>query len=194
MKKKILAIAVITICLAVLASNTLAFFIAEDETHNIISSGGVDIKIEEWQDVNGVLTPFPEKAIEIMPNTTVSKIVNVRNLEEKAYIRARFEIIITKPDGSVIELSQEELSTLISVDVNGEGWVRKNGDDSWWYHAAAIGTNATTESFFTEVAFDGPNMTNEYRNCTVEIIVKAQGVQTANNGIYVLDAVGWPNE
>ncbi|MBQ3229448.1 MAG: hypothetical protein IJB49_00370 [Clostridia bacterium] len=194
MKKKVLAIAVITICLAVLASNTLAFFIAEDETHNIISSGGVDIKIEEWQDVNGVLTPFPEKAIEIMPNTTVSKIVNVRNLEEKAYIRARFEIIITKPDGSVIELSQEELSTLIAVDVNGDHWVRKNGDDSWWYHTAAVSTNTTTESLFTKVDFDGPNMTNEYRNCTVEIIVKAQGVQTANNGIYVLDAVGWPNE
>ena len=37
-------------------------------------------------------------------------------------------------------------------------------------------------------------MTNEYQNCTVEVIVKAQGVQTANNGSSALEAAGWPAE
>ena len=51
-----------------------------------------------------------------------------------------------------------------------------------------------TKPLFTEVVFDGPNMTNEYQNCTVEVIVTAQAVQSANNGEAVLTADGWPEE
>ena len=35
-------------------------------------------------------------------------------------------------------------------------------------------------------------MGNEYQNSTAAIDVKADAVQTANNGETALDAVGWP--
>jgi len=47
---------------------------------------------------------------------------------------------------------------------------------------------------FWEVVFSGVNMTNEYQNCTIEIDVDAQAVQTANNGSSVLEAAGWSAE
>lgn len=53
MKKKILTVAAIAICLAVLASGTLAYFTAEDQVHNVITSDAVDIAIEEWKDEVG---------------------------------------------------------------------------------------------------------------------------------------------
>ena len=192
MKKKILLLAAVAICAAILASGTIAYFTAEDQAHNVITSGAVDIQIEEWQDEIG--NPYPDDPIEVMPGVTVSKIATINNLEAEAYIRAKFEVVITRPDDSVMELSPETLASIISLTMNGEDWTRKDGDSEWWYYADAVAAGASTEAFFTEVVFDGPNMTNEYQNCTVEVIVKAQGVQTANNGDSALTAAGWPAE
>ena len=190
MKKKILLLAVAAICAAILASGTSAYFTSEDQVRNVITSGAVDIQIEEWQDEIG--NPYPDAPIHVMPGATVSKIATVKNLEAEAYIRAKFEVVITRADGSVMELSPETLASIITLTMNGEDWLRKDGDGEWWYYADAVAMGASTEAFFTEVVFDGPNMTNEYQNCTVEVIVKAQGVQTANNEESSLDAAGWP--
>lgn len=190
MKKKILLLAVVAICAAIIASGTLAYFTAEDQVHNVITSGAVDIEIEEWQDKIG--NPYPDDPISVMPGVTVSKIATIKNLEAEAYIRAKFEVVITREDGSAMELSPETLASIISLTMNGEDWLRKDGDGEWWYYADAVAAGASTEAFFTEVVFDGPNMTNEYQNCTVEVIVKAQAVQTANNGESALEAAGWP--
>ena len=37
-------------------------------------------------------------------------------------------------------------------------------------------------------------MGNEYQNCTANLIIYAQAVQTANNGETALDAQGWSEE
>lgn len=192
MKKKLLLLPAVAICAAILASGTLAYFTAEDEVHNVITSGAVDIQIEEWQDEIG--NPYPEDKIEVMPGVTVSKIATIKNLEAEAYIRAKFEVVITRADDSVMQISPETLASIITLTMNGEDWLCKDGDDEWWYYNAPVKTGESTEAFFTEVAFDGPNMTNEYQNCTVDVIVTAQGVQTANNGSSALEAAGWPAE
>lgn len=191
MKKKILSVAAIAICLAVLASGTLAYFTAEDQVHNVITSSAVDIAIEEWQDEVGG-TPYPDEPIKVMPGTTVSKIVTVKNIEAKSYIRANFEIIITDANGNVMDIPPETLASIVTVAVNGEHWQQKTDELNWWYYTDAVATGVATEPLFTEVVFDGPNMTNEYQNCTVEINVYAQAVQTANNGDSALEAAGWP--
>jgi len=194
MKKKILLLAAVAICTSILASGTLAYFTAEDKAHNVITTNAVDIQIEEWQ--NEVGNPYPDEVISVTPGVTVSKIATVKNLEAPSYIRAKFGVVITRKGGSVMELSPETLASIISLTMNGEDWLRKDGDDEWWYYNAPVQTGESTEAFFTEVVFDGSNMTNEYQNCTVEIIVKAQAVQTANNGSSALEAAdtSWPEE
>lgn len=195
MKKKITILTVVAMCLAILASGTIAYFTAEDQAHNVITSGAVDIEIEEWQQTDEGLVPYPkDDPIDVMPGVTVSKIATIKNIEADAYIRAKFDVVITKADGSVMELSPEELASIISLIMNGEDWLRKDGDNVWWYYADAVAMGVSTEAFFTEVVFDGPNMTNEYQNCTVEIIVSAQAVQKANNGNSALEAAGWSAE
>ena len=191
MKKKLLLLAVMVICAAILAPGSLAYFTAEDTAHNVITTKSVDIQIEEWQ--NQIGNPYPCEPISVMPGTTVSKIVTVKNMEASSYIRAKFEIIITRKDGSVMELSSEALEKVISLTMNGEDWLRKEGDSEWWYYNAPVAGGASTDAFFTEVVFDGMNMTNEYQNCNAQIDVKAQAVQTANNGATVMEAAGWPN-
>ena len=192
MKKRVLLLALAAICVAILASGTMAFFTAEEEVHNVITTDAVRIQIQEWQDRVG--KPYPEEPIHAMPGTTVSKIATVKNLDAKAYIRAKVEVVITDADGEVMDLTPEALASIISLKMNGDDWKRKTGDSEWWYYDSAVSTGASTEPFFSEVVFDGPNMTNAYQNCTIEILVKAQAVQTANNGASAIEAAGWPAE
>lgn len=180
MKRKILISAVVVICLAILASGSIAYFTAEEEVHNVITSGAVDIEID-----------VPNDEIEIMPGTKVSKMATVKNLDAAAYVRAKFECAITDANDELMALSPEELDEIVIVNVDDTNWVRKEGDNEWWYYSKSIETDDVVEMQF-EVSFSGPNMTNEYQSSTVTIAVKAQAVQTANNQGSVLEADGWP--
>ena len=193
MKKKILTIAILIMCAAICASGTIAYFTAEEKVHNVITTSKVDIAIEEWQEIDGERVPYPEEPIVVMPATTVSKIVTVKNVEAKSYIRARVELKIFDAEGKQMELTEEELTELIMLSM-GEKWSQKEDEAEWWYYDQDLAKDEVSEPLFTEVVFSGPNMTNKYQNCTVEVIVDAQAVQAANNGENVLEAAGWPEE
>lgn len=195
MKKKYLIAVAALLVLSMAVGGTLAYFTSKKVVHNVITTSGVDIDLVEWQDPDGdgKLEPYPDAPLSAMPGTKISKIVTIENNQADAYIRARFEIVVTGADGKVMDLTQEELSRVITVTMpSGSGWQQKAGDNTWWYYVNSVATDEATEALFTEVVFDGPNMGNEYQNCTVEVIVYAEGVQTANNGATALEAAGWP--
>lgn len=190
MKKRICAFAVVVICLSILASTTLAYYTDIGTARNVITSGGVDIAIEEWQQTGVGLVPYPKDTpIHVMPSVTVSKIVTVRNHDAESYIRANLTVTVLDADGEVMELTDTQRDAVLHLALNSEDWIQKDG---WWYYKEAVDTGDVTEPLLTAVSFDGPNMTNEYQNCTVEIDVNAQAVQRANNSNHVLDALGWP--
>ena len=186
MKKKIFAVAVIVICLALLASGTLAYFTTDAIARNVITTGYVDIDLIEKQiDDDGTEVDFPQEAITgIMPGSTVSKIVSVKNTGAQSWIRVYVEKIVTAADGSPLP------GDLITFTVDETKWLLKDG---YYYHLMPVATEASTEILFDEVYF-APTMGNEYQNCKTEIIVYAQAVQTANNGTTVEEAAGWPAE
>lgn len=193
MKRKILAIALVVICLSTLGYGTLAYFTAEDTARNVITSGKLDIAIEEWQQTADGLVHYPkDEPIVVLPTAVVSKIVTVKNNEAESFIRAKLEVTLKNAAGEVKEMTPEEMERIIRLSLNSEDWLRKSGDDIWWYYDSAVDTGEATAPLLTQVEFDGPNMTNEYQNCTLEIDVIAQAVQTANNEPTVLEALGWP--
>lgn len=189
MKKKILLIAVVALILSILTGGTLAYFTAEDTARNVITSGGVDIAIEEWQETPDGLVPYPGEPIAVMPATSVSKIVTVRNRDARSFIRAKLELTVKDVEGKVMEIPAETLEKIIHLSMNTQDWTEKDG---WWYCTGAVGTGEATKPLMTAVSFDGPNMTNEYQGCTVTVDVTAQAVQAANNGTSALEALGWP--
>lgn len=191
MKKRIFAFAVVVICLSILASTTLAFFTDTDTARNVITSGGVDIAIEEWQQTPAGLIPYPSQPITVMPGISVSKIVTVRNQDAQSFIRVKMELVLKDSAGKEMSLSEAELEKIIHLAINTQDWTLKDG---WWYYGSAVNTGSATTPLMTGVSFDGPSMTNEYQNCTLEINVYAQAVQTANNDTSVLDAAGWPKD
>ena len=181
MKRKILASALIIACLSILAiGGTLAYYSTSNTAHNLITTGGIDIKlIETGADGN----PFPADGITgVMPGQKVTKEVTVQNVgPNDAYLRL-------KVTGSVIGSNQQPLEyKYISCDFNTENWEERDG---YYYYLKPLAPNQTTEALFSKVSFD-PQMGNEYQNATVNITVEAQAVQARNNGTDVFTAAGW---
>ena len=189
MKKKILYIAAIVICLSLITGGTYAYFTTSDTARNVITSGGVGIQIVEQQMVNGTAQPYPNQPIPVLPATEVSKIVSVQSLEQIAWIRANYTVTVYDAEGEEMDIPDEELKRAIIIKNSSTNWTEKDG---WWYYDTAIGSNGLTAPLIEEVEFSGPDMDNKYQLCTMIIEVNAEAVQKANNGTTVWEALGWP--
>lgn len=189
--KKMFAISVIAICVSLLASVTTAYFTDQGTARNVITAGAVGVTVVEQQKTAEGLVEYPKEKIVVMPGTKVSKIVSVRADEASAYVRARYEIIIFDAEGKDMELDEQTLTSIVGIAPDKEHWTEKSG---WWYFNKALVGGEATEPLFTEVVFSGPEMTNEYQGCTVEIHIITEAVQAANNGNTVWEAAGWPEE
>ena len=183
MKRKILILSVLAICIATLAAGTLAYFTSEGKAHNVITTGGVEIAVQEWADKDKQ-TPF-EDLEGIMPGMTVTKIAEIKNTgASDAWIR----VLITKN----IQLAGDGTpnTDLLELNLNLTDWTL--GEDGYLYYNKALKPGEVTKPIFTAVTFK-PDMGNEYQNATATVDVSAQAVQTANNGDTVMAAKGWPN-
>lgn len=188
MKRKLLIISLVIGLISILSIGSLAYFTAEKRTHNIIQAGNVEIELEELTDQGqgeDELVPF-EDLDGVMPGTSVSKIVQVKNIGgAQAFIRVKVDVDIKLQDGTQ---GQVDL-TLISIDFNTEQWTLRA--DGYYYYNDPLSANETTVPLFTTVIF-AETMGNLYQNSTALVDVQAFAVQTANNGPTVFDAAGWP--
>ena len=183
MKRKLLILSVLAICIATLAAGTLAYFTSEGKAHNVITTGGVEITVQEWADEDKQ-TPF-EDLDGIMPGMTVTKIAEIKNTgASDAWVR----VLVTKD----IQLAGDGTpdTSLVELNLNLTDWTQ--GKDGYLYYNKVLKPGEVTEPIFTAVTFN-VTMGNEYQNATATVDVSAQAVQTANNGDTVMDAKGWPN-
>ena len=182
MKRKLLILSVLAICVAILAAGSLAYFTSEGKAHNVITSGGVEIAVQEWADEEKT-EPF-EDLTGVMPDTTVTKIAEIKNTgASAAWVRVKVEKAIKLTGDGIPDVS------MVQLDVNTTDWTEKDG---YFYYTKALKPGEITAPIFTAVTFKA-DMGNEYQNATATVDVSAQAVQTANNGDTVMDAKGWPN-
>ncbi len=183
MKRRVLILSALAMLVALCAAGSLAYFTAEGRAHNVITTGGVDIAVQEWADEDKT-QPF-EDVTGVMPGTTVTKIAEVKNTgAADAWVRVQ----VTK----CIQRDGEHFPDdgLVTLDYNTTDWIQ--GADGYFYYNKALKPGEVTEPIFTNVAFSG-TMDNAYQSAEVMVDVAAQAVQTANNGSTVTDAQGWPN-
>lgn len=179
MKRKLLAGALIAVCLSIAAYGTAAYFTAEDAAANTITAGNIEIDLLDS-------TP-PEDEVTVMPGTESAKIVKVENTgDHPAYIRVRLDKSIKLADG----VEGEADLSLIGLDINTENWTEKDG---YYYYNSILEAGATTEPLFTKVSFS-KDMGDLYQNSKATIAAYASAVQSENNGETALEAAGWPME
>ena len=184
MKRKLLLLSVMVICIAIAAVGTLAYFTTDAIAHNVITTGGVDIELSEWADAEKT-QPFKDPS-GVMPGMTVTKIAEVENTgASAAWVRVKVE--------KAIKLAKEiegftPDTALVALNINTEKWEHE-GD--YFYYKEALQPNEITAPIFTSVTFN-KTMGNEYQGATATVDIVAQAVQVANNGKTVMDAQGWP--
>ena len=182
MKRKLLIFSVLAICVAILAAGTIAFFNAEGKAHNVITTGGVEIAVQEWADKEKT-APF-EDLTGVMPNTTVTKIAEIKNTgASAAWVRVKVEKNIQLQGNGTPD------ADLVKLDLNTTEWTKQDG---YYYYNKPLQPGEVTKPIFTAVTFDA-GMGNEYQHAKVSVDVSAQAVQTANNGDAATAAQGWPN-
>ncbi len=182
MKRKLLILSVLAICIATLTTGTLAFFTYEDKAHNVITTGGVEIAVQEWADKEKQ-TPF-ENLDGIMPSMSATKIAEIKNTgASAAWVRVKVEKNIQ------LQGNGTPNTDLVELNLNTTEWTEQDG---YYYYNNALKPGEVTEPIFTAVTFDA-SMGNEYQHATVSVDVSAQAVQTANNGAAATAAQGWPN-
>lgn len=185
MKRKILMIALLAICISMLAYGTVAYFTAEGTARNVITAGSVKISLQEWADSEKT-EPFPKDGVNgVVPGAQITKIAEVKNTgENPAYIRVSVEKVIELAEGVTGEVELD----LVSLDFNTKDWTLKDG---FYYYNTALPAGETTTPLFTTVSF-AENMGNLYQNSKAVVNVHAYATQAANNGASVWEAAGWP--
>lgn len=181
-KRRTLCITLLMICLAAVATGTVAYFTAEETAYNVITTGCLYMDLVE-ETTGG--QPWPEDGISgVMPGMVVDKVVYVKNTGSVPfYARVSIDKTITAAPESNAVLNFDH----ISMDLNTEQWSEHDG--FYYYHRALL-PGESTEPLMTHVTFE-PSMTNEYMDATVQVDVLAQAVQSANNGSDPLKAEGW---
>lgn len=200
LKKRIVSLAVVIALFAIAAVGTLAYFTDEGTAHNIITTGKIDIVLnDDTLDENGQLVEFPEAGIPgVMPGADVDKIVSVTNKSDgDAWVRIVVDQNVMKDgvalDATVKNDAGEEIPAIVINFCEDTKWMQ--GTDGNWYYTEAVAPEATTERLFESVSF-APEMGNEFQGCTINIVVTAQAVQVKNNEIpeggTVENVAGWP--
>ena len=188
MKRKLLLLSVMVICIAIAAAGTLAFFNGDATAHNVITTGKVGITVNEYAKYDAADTAkreeFTNNQTGIMPGTTVDKIVVVSGEDgtADAWVRVKFVTKVTSADGTELNANKIQLNT-------GANWI--DGKDGWFYYNAPVKANQEAAPALLSVQFDA-TMDNTYQDATATVDVLAQAVQCANNGTSAQTASGWP--
>ena len=188
-KKKLLTIAILILALTMLGYGTVAYFTTEDTATNVITSGSIDIELQETavtEDGETVLFEESQERFGVMPGEEVSKIVQIVNTgANDAYVRIQIGKSIQLAKG----VTGEPDTGLITMDFNSENWTAKDG---FYYYNEPLAPGAKTEPLFRNVIFN-PSMSNMYQGSEAVIKVDAQATQVKNNGATVFEAAGWPS-
>ena len=183
MKRKLLILSLLVILAALTAAGTLAYYTDSARTHNVITSGKVNIALLEWADKEHN-KPFKDKQ-GVMPGTKVPKIVEVKNTGTgAAFVRLRVETEVLSAEG--VKMGPKH----VSLDFNQTDWIYQDG---YYYYARSLQPGETTVPLFNTVTF-AAEMGNKYQNATAHVKVIAYAVQSANNGDSPQAAKGWPSD
>lgn len=137
---------------------------------NKISTGAVNISLEEYQEVGGKEESYQNNQV-IVPGQTVSKIPEIRCLAEPCYVRCSIQWELPGQDAAsgVFPVTDGCIQGI------GEGWVEAGG---YWYYTKALG-NSESVRLFDGIRF--PEFpARDVCGQEIDIVISADAIQAAN--------------
>lgn len=181
-KKRVLCLMVLVICLAMLASGTMAYFVAEETAYSVITTGSLHMElVQETADGQ----PLPQEGVlNVVPATAADQVAYVAN---KGSVSFFTRVVVEKKLYPAEDSGAQLDAALVTLNINEDDWTEKDG---FYFYKRILRPGQETAPLYTEVGF-APEMGNEYMDARVEIHVLAQAVQSANNGTDATQALGW---
>ena len=181
--KKLIIFLIAMAALLCAAGGTYAYYTTNIVTHNVISSGRVDVELIELADDGSNF-----KNIEgALPGETYAKVVQAKNTgESDAWVRMKLVKTVKPAKAAAAALNAE----LVKLNIHGGKWVEKDG---WYYYDSPLKPEAVTPALLGAVTLD-LTMGNEWQEAQLLIDVYLEAVQVANNGSTVFEAAGWPDK
>ncbi|MGN1113455.1 MAG: hypothetical protein ACI4RP_09635 [Acutalibacteraceae bacterium] len=206
-RNRTIRITIMIICFGImlfilLYMGTRAYFTDTETGGGQLVGGNLDIELIDKTKDNDVEVTFPPDGYktEIMPGVTASKIVSVTNVGTvPAWVRIKVEQKIIASNGTTqlpIEItSGENRIPVLKLNIDSDKWYTDGS--GYYYYKTTVKPNTKADNLFSTVTFS-EEMDNDYKNCTVQIIVSAEAVQSDYNpkpdsGKYE-DIAGWTNE
>ena len=170
MKKKILALSMVAICMSVVAYGTLAYYTASETAENVITSGNVGIELLEWADADRTISyeeMYPDNIItDVMPGTDVTKVVEVKNSgDNPVWVRVSVDKQIIMDE----QMDEEADTGLMTMDFDTDNW--SVGNDGYFYYTLPVAPGASTEGSLLTCTVKYPN--NPEYTLSVEILAEA---------------------
>lgn len=193
MKKKITAVSLLVLLIAMLALGTVANFTAEGRATNVISTNAIDLAINEDHEGNAARTASSGVYAlpTLMPSQSVKQAVTIHNAKsEPFYTRVKVEIDIRDSSGQAMD---DSLDQHVGLNFQTTDWLEQDG---WYYYKEAVAGGADSLPIFDTVLLK-PTTPNEMMDARVSIVVTAQAVQSKNNDIPaggITQVAGWPAE
>ena len=167
---------------------SVAYFVATETAHNVVSTGKVNILLNELMDETGALRPFNDLE-NIEAGATYSKKPYIENHStEPVWVRAKVSLIKTAGDGTKTPI--DDFTSLMTLKNQNSHWLA--GENGFYYYDSALPVGGKTEFLFESVKF-ADTIDDEYQLATYTLTVTAEATQTAHNGTSAFDAVWTEN-
>lgn len=188
MKKKVLfSITALALAGLVAAGATLAYFTSSDTATNVITTGNVQIRINEKSNEKeedyeytpnvGIVYKKP-----YMPGSVISKIPTVENTgSNSTYVRVRF--VFQDNSGNEVSFNGHDVPIL---DIQPE-WALTDG--TYYYYPVPLEAGKETGPVFTTVTIP-TSWDNTMSDFHFNVVVKAEAIQSDNNASDPVTAFG----
>lgn len=180
-KLRMLLVALAAIIVTFMTRPTLAYYSVIGTATNVVTSGGIELKIHE-KTADG--KDFPKEGIYVIPGDIIGKRVTVENVcSHPFYLRVK---LVKGADSTA--LTAEEC---LQVDLNLESWTLR--DDGYLYYNAVMQPGEMSAPVFTQVEIVGEKIDQHDAGTALSLTVVAEAVQSEHNpAAYPWEAAGWP--
>jgi predicted ribosomally synthesized peptide with SipW-like signal peptide len=181
------SIAFIVISVIIFSAQTVAYFSAEKTSNqNVIQSGNLQIEMIELKEEGGTQVMYTNP-VSIMPATSVSKIVSVRNSGNlPVYVRISVKTFINKEENTL----PDQWRSYITCSFNTEHWTYSDG---YYYYNFTLEPGCVTLPLFDSVSFS-PAMNNQFMNSEIKLEITTQATQANFGSSSALNSTSWPSD
>lgn len=183
-KKVMLSLAAAAMVGTLAVGGTLAWFTDTETATNIVTTGKVDIKLDEYGGKDGVIKDGGLTYDDVMPGDTFQKTVTIKNMENDAYVRAN--IIVSGSETVLSAFGDENLENDITFEGLGDDvkWTKNEEDGSYfttvYYDGIMKASDGNPWTVFSNIIIPGKGWDNAFADEEFNIKVVAEAIQSSN--------------